>query len=192
MKKVLVLSDLHCGHLVGLTPPGWQLKKHLEDARLKRIAEYQRAYWDFYVASLKRHAPYDVVIVNGDCIDGKGEKSGGTECITSDRNEQCDMAVFAIRKSLSANTKVVMTYGTPYHTGSGEDFEATIAHHLDANISGHQYLRVDGVTFDVKHKVGSSSVPHGRHTAIAREHLWAQLWNEHSETPKADVLVRSH
>ena len=190
MKKVLILSDLHCGHLVGLTPPGWQLNTSLADKRLKRIAQYQRAYWDFYTDSLRRHGKFDVVIVNGDCIDGKGEKSGGTECITSDRNEQCEMAVFAIRKAVSAGTKVVMTYGTPYHTGTGEDFEGNIAHLLDADISGHQYLRVDGVTFDVKHKVGSSQIPHGRHTAIAREHLWAQLWTEHSATKKADVLVR--
>ena len=191
-KKVLVISDLHCGNLVGLTPPGWQIKSHQADQRLSRLASNQRTYWNFYTGQLAKYAPFDVVIVNGDMIDGKGEKSGGTENITSDRNEQVEMAIFAIRKSRTAKTKVVMTYGTPYHTGTSEDFESNIAAALDADISGHQYLRIDGVIFDVKHKVGSSQVPHGRHTAIAREHLWAQLWNDHSEIPLADVLIRSH
>ena len=191
-KRLLILSDLHCGHIVGLTPPGWQLNKHLDDPRLARISACQREYWNFYRGKLAKYQPFDVVVVNGDAIDGKGERSGGTEAITADRNEQCDMAVHAIRKALGAKTKVVMTYGTPYHTGDGEDFEKNIAAKLDADISGHQYFRVEGVTFDVKHKVGSSQVPHGRHTAIAREHLWSQLWNDHSEIPQADVLIRSH
>lgn len=191
-KKILLMSDLHSGHVVGLTPPGWQIDANHSDQHMRRLAKYQREYWDFFVASLNRHKPFDVVAVVGDCIDGKGERSGGTELLTADRNEQCDMARQCIGKALSANTKLLMVYGTPYHTGASEDFEDTIAKHFGCKIGGHEYMRVDGVTFDLKHAIGGSSIPHGRHTAVAREHLWNVLWHEHSNFPKADIIVRGH
>jgi len=192
-KRIGVFSDPHCGHIVGLTPPGWQLDPKHPTPHLRRIAKYQRAYWEFYCNAIRKHGPFDVAVWNGDCIDGKGTRGGSCEAVTADRNEQVDIAKKAIGRSLSAKTTLLMTYGTPYHTGAeGEDFEYNIAEFFGAKIGGHEYLECEGVTFDFKHKVGSSGVPHGRHTAIAREHLWAQLWAEHSGFPNADVLVRSH
>jgi len=38
MKKVLVIGDLHCGSLVGLTPPSW----FISEKRNKKIALLQR------------------------------------------------------------------------------------------------------------------------------------------------------
>lgn len=192
MRKVLVISDLHCGHLVGLTPPGWMLPENDRSNHLSRLAKYQRHYWNFYTGQLAKHKPFDAVVVNGDMIDGKGERQGGTECITSDREEQCNIAKTCIKQALSKKTKLLMTYGTPSHTGKDEDWELNIANHFGCKIGGHEYARFDGVGFDFKHKIGSSQVPHGRHTAVAREKLWSQLWHEHAGFPKADVLIRSH
>ena len=41
--------------------------------------------------------PVHLLLVGGDCIDGRGEKSGSTELITVNRNEQCQMAAECIR-----------------------------------------------------------------------------------------------
>ncbi len=195
MKRVCVIADLHCGHLVGLTPPRWQIKPGDRSNRTKRekFAAYEKEAWNWYVRKTSAHGPYDVVLVNGDCIDGAGGKSGGTELITTDREEQCDMAMRCIQRVKGPKTKVVMTYGTGYHTGNDEDFEGLIARDVGAvKIGAHEWVNIEGVVFDMKHHLGSSQIPHGRHTAIARDALWSQLWAERALTPSADVMLRSH
>ena len=67
-----------------------------------------------------------------------------------------------------------------------------IASLYGAKIGAHEWVEVGGVVFDMKHHVGSSSVPHSRSSAISREALWSQLWSDAGHTPKADVLIRSH
>jgi len=196
MKRTLIISDTHSGHLVGLTHPGWWVEeKDIEASRTKRnkYANTQRQCWKFYEDGIKKLGPFDVVLMNGDAIDGKGDRSGGTEQITTDREEQAEMAVAAIRPALSKKTRLVMTYGTAYHTGKDEDWESLVASDLGAvKIGSHEWVDVEGVIFDMKHHVASSSVPHGRHTAAARERLWNVLWAERQLQPKADVIVRSH
>ena len=195
MKRIAILSDFHCGSIVGLTPPAWWLtEKDDDDSKTKRqkYAVVQRALWEFYSSNLKKQGPYDAMFLNGDQIDGTGHRSGGTEQITTDRQEQAEMAVKAARVGISAKTKVVCTYGTAYHTGDGEDFENLVASDLNAKIGSHEWVDVDGVMFDLKHHCASSSVPHGRHTGVARDRLWNVLWNERAMSPKADVIVGSH
>ena len=86
-KRVLVLSDFHSGHVLGLTHPSYDYTT----GHKTQTAHYQvrRTIWNWYKENVVRLKP-DIVIVNGDCIDGKGEKSGGTELLTLDRDEQCD------------------------------------------------------------------------------------------------------
>jgi hypothetical protein len=192
MKRILTIADTHCGHKVGLTPPAWQNREDQNDPHDAKLLRLRRACWDFYENTIRREGPFDAVLFNGDAIDGKGERSGGTELITSDRNKQVEIAVACIKAALGAKTKLVMTYGTPYHTGQGEDYERNIADKLGCKIGSHEWVRVEGVTFDLKHKVGSSQVPHGRHTAAARDRLWNTLWAERGEQPRAQVIIRSH
>lgn len=185
-KTVVVVSDLHCGHVVGLTPPSYQSAS----GSLAKFGEMQRAVWSYYAETLKSLQPIHCLIVNGDCIDGKGERSGGTELIEQDRTEQVQMAIECIELAKAKN--IVMTFGTPYHTGVMEDFERSIADALGAHIGSHEWVDVNGVVFDCKHKIGSSVIPHGRHTAIARDRLWNQLWSIDDKQPLADVIIRSH
>jgi len=191
MKRGLVISDLHCGHYAGLTPPRWQAKG---DGYLARIANAQKQQWNWYLKTVSRNGPYDWVLVNGDAIDGKGSRSGSAEQWSTQPNVQVEAAIYAIRKALTPKkTKLIMTYGTPYHVGpEGEDFEADIARVLNGKIGGHEWIDSDKVIFDCKHKISSSSVPHGRHTAASREDTWNAMWAERSIVPRADVLIRSH
>ena len=195
-KKMVILSDLHCGHLAGLTPPRWQVQAPEGEGRTKRekFAVSQKEAWNWYLKTITRNGPYDVVVVNGDAIDGRGERSGGLELITSDREEQVAMATVAVQKAMNGRkTKVVLTYGTPYHVGDQEDWENMLADNLYAEkIGAHEWIDMGGVIFDFKHNIGGSSVPHGRATAVSRETLWAKLWADCGKIPDVDVLVRSH
>ena len=173
--------------MAGLTPPAWQYQPTDEHPK---YARYQHLMWKWYVETIEALKPIDLLVHNGDCVDGKGFKSGGTELITSDRNKQANMAIECIEQA--AALRVVIVYGTGYHTGNDEDWEDVIAEKMGAEIHSHPSLDVEGVVFDFKHKIGSSAIPHGRHTAPARDKLWNLLWTEKGLRPKADVLVRSH
>jgi hypothetical protein len=190
-KRVVVISDLHCGHLVGLTPPDFDA---IYPEGPKRALQKIRARcWDFYKTRLDELKPIDALIVNGDAVDGKGKKSGGTEHITVDRTEQVDMAAYAI--AYAEADKIVMSYGTPYHTGVDEDWEDEVAKHKwvqALKIGGHDWIDVNGLIIGYRHKVGSSTIPHGRHTQMAKERLWNLLWAERDEYPRSDVIIRSH
>ena len=190
-KKVVVLSDLHCGHRSGLTPPGWQYSKEASDETNRRFADMQSSMWNWFSDSIKKLGKIDVLIINGDAIDGKGERSGSTELIEPDMLKQADMATEIIHHINAA--KVFMTNGTPYHTGKGEDIETVIAKGVNAEIRGHHFIDINGVMFDVKHKTSGSNVPHGRFTAIARDALWNEIWSLNKNgQPLADVVIRSH
>lgn len=191
MKRGVVIADMHCGHQVGLTHPDFDARP--QDARsvAYRLWKTRRRCWDWLTDRINAIGPLDFLIVNGDCIDGKGDKSGGTELLQTDRNEQVLMAIAAIEMFNASH--IVMSYGTTYHTGRGEDWEDQIARGVDAlKIGGHDWLNVNGLIFDYKHHISRSIIPHGRHTAIARERLWNVLWSERGEYPKAHVYLRSH
>ena len=71
--------------------------------------------------------------------------------------------------------------------------ERAIADSIGARLEGHAFPIINGVQFDVKHKIGSSSVPHGRHTPLSKAIIWNQLHSEIAEDqPNADIILRGH
>jgi len=185
-KRVVAFGDQHAGHRVGLTPPKWQTAN-----QGKKYYKIQQELWNEFTYIIDKLQPIDVLIVNGDCIDGRGIRSGGTELIAVDRNKQVDMAAYAINYCKA--DKVVITRGTPYHTGIKEDWEDQLLEKTKARkIGDHEFYNVNGVIFDVKHNIGGSSIPHGQFTPIARDRLWNFIWSEYKMQPKADILLRSH
>lgn len=190
MKRIVAVSDFHCGHRVGLTPPSWQYSVDSGPQVYRKFAKFQRGVWDYYSKTLAELQPIDCLFVVGDCVDGPGLRTGGTELITRDRTEQVEMATACINEAKAK--KVYMFYGTSYHTGDQEDWEDLIAKDVGADISGHDWVTVGKTTFDLKHHVGSSTIPHGRYTAIAREALWNLVWARDKRQPDADVIVRAH
>lgn len=195
-KRVLLIGDLHCGHHLGLTPPDWWYPPGSSNPRIAKIARFQRELWRFAVDAVKDLRPIDILEVGGDAIDGKGERSGGVELVTSDRVEQCEMAAAFV--NLVGAPQVRLVYGTRYHVGRDEDFEQVLVDRISApagnvKIQGHGFYNVNGCIIDSKHKVGSSSVPHGRMTSLARARLWNQVWSlEHERQPAANIIVRHH
>ena len=184
-KRVLVISDGHCGHDLGLTHPS----DDFDDGTAHYLV--RRTIYNWYAPLVKRLKPH-IVIVNGDAIDGDGKKSGGTEQLTTDRLKQCKMAVKTL-KVIPGKPKFFMSYGTGYHTGDDEDFEDIIAELIGAEkIGAEDTVNINGLLINYRHHIGRSSIPHGRHTAVAKERLWNLMWAERGEYPKADVIVRSH
>lgn len=180
---VVPIGDFHCGHKVGLTPPNWRNRREW--------AKGQDKAWRFFNDGLDKAGSVDVLIINGDAIDGNGYRSGGIEQTEMDYDRQCEMAVDVINH-IGAK-KVYMTYGTPSHvSNNGSQEERKIAKAVNADIRGQQFLDLDGVVFDVKHKIGSSGIPHGRTSALMKAMLWNQRQAQTGVQPLAQVLLRSH
>jgi|CXWL01.1.fsa_nt_gi 3',5'-cyclic AMP phosphodiesterase CpdA len=192
MTRVVIISDTHCGHAVGLTPPQHQgVPAGMPKPRKNKLLEVQGACWNFFAREIEALRPIDVLILNGDAVDGRGVRSGGTEQITVDMNNQVEIAVDCTQFCKAG--EVHMTYGTASHTGEEQDWEDSIAKQVKASsIGSHQWIDVHGLVFDCKHHLSSSGIPHGRTSAISRERLWNVLWTEHSEAPKGDIIIRSH
>lgn len=181
-KNVLCASDKHSGHLVGLTPPKYQINDH------------QAIIWNWYEKKIKEiqtEQPIDWYFDLGDNIDGKGEKSGGTELLTPDINKQIKIACECI--DIIQAKKIVMVYGTPYHVGVEMDHEYQIAKEVGAiKIGGHEWVNVNGKIFDLKHFIGNSTVPYSKHTAAAKEALFNDLWSLEGGAPQSDIIIRGH
>jgi len=190
-KRLVVIADTHCGHHAGLTPPDWWYTHESTDKHVMAVYEQQRVMWKEYSKIMKKLQPIDILFHLGDAIDGKGERSGGTEQRTTDMNEQCEMATQCIKEAKAK--KIQLIYGTPYHTGVDQDMEDTIARELKCPVSGQEFVDINGLVFDLKHFIGSSSIPHGRWTALAKDELWNKIWHlEHEQQPKCDVILRAH
>lgn len=193
--RFITMGDFHSGSEVGLTYPDFNPVYRRRDTRDWKLSQFRTKLWKKFDADLELVKPAELLLVNGDAIDGKGDRSGGVEQISVDRNWQVDNAVAIIEhvKKKTGVVEVYMTYGTPYHVGKYEDWEKQIADKVGAiKIGGHDRLDVNGTLFDYRHFVSSSSIPHGRGTPLAKERLWNLLWAEHGEYPKAHVILRSH
>ncbi len=188
--RVVALGDTHCGHRAGLTTPDWRWPTSSGTDRHKAWGRVQKECWEAYMRMRDVIGPADVLIANGDLIDGRGERSGSTELITTDRIEQCEMAIRALK--VWDAKRIIVTRGTDYHVGVCEQFEDIIAANLKADIRNHAFIQVCDLIFDVKHTIGGSSIPHGRATPLARDRLQNMMWAEHAEQPKGDILLRSH
>ena len=184
-KRVVAIADTHCGHRAGLTPPGWMLNPDNEDdAKWLKIQQEQ---WKWYVKEITRLRPIHLLIVMGDVVDGEGGRANSRDIIRRKRTEQVDMACACILKAKAEH--IEMVYGTRYHV---QDWEDDVASSVGAKIGAHGFPEVNGVVFDIKHKVGSSQIPHGRSTAIKRSQLWNTLWASRNKQPQARFILRAH
>lgn len=186
MKRIAIIADLHCGHKFGLTPPKYYTE------RLKHI---QSEFWTFFEEEVNDLGKVDLLIVNGDAIDGKGNRSGGTELLTTDRSTQADMAQVAI-ECFNA-TRVIIFNGTPYHTGSEEDWEAVLAKRLECEYEDEAQLSIENKTFHVRHQVGGSSTPYGKASPLIKAGILEELNSIRTDCAEKghkppNVIIRSH
>lgn len=182
-KRLAVISDLHCGAQTGLTPPAFYTPH-------KQSFEVVSSTWSFFESVMASLGELDILVLNGDAVDGKGKRSGGVELIETDMDRQADIAI-AILETLKFDRLVVIR-GTPYHVSNeGTNVEKKIADHFKADYGGHLWLDVNGHIFDFKHKVSGSGVPTGV-PPLRKEWVWNALWAERNVNPRADTLIRSH
>jgi len=196
-KKILVISDTHCGHKVGLTHPDWWYEFPKANPEQKKVCTIQRELWKWFsktVDKIKKDGKIHHVFHMGDIVDGKGQRSGGTEQTTVDMAEQAEMGA-AVLDHIGVKSVLLMA-GTAYHTGQEEDWDAEVVGKVKkcaVSYHGQEWPEVNGVIFDLKHHLANSSIPHGVFTPLAKDKMWNNMWHlEHELQPRANVLIRGH
>jgi hypothetical protein len=179
-KRIMVISDLHSGAISGLTPPGWQIDKY---------KVFQGPLWDWYASEVKKVGPVDVLVVNGDAVDGDGSKDT-IDHITTDMEDQADIAEKSIRQIKAK--KIYMTYGTPFHVAGTMKYENMVAKSLGCEIADTIYLNVNGTRFSFRHATGNAGTPYTQGTQTYKEAVRDLVTAIETEQEPADYIIRSH
>jgi len=185
-QKILVLSDTHCGNVLGLTPPKWNPR----DNKYQRLVRYRDNTWNWFRRQIDSIGKVDICVFNGDAIDGKGSRRGGLDQIWLDRTDQVQMAIDVL--SIVNAKEFLFTFGTGYHTGIADDWEKEVAARFGGNIKDIQTVNLNGKTLKFRHYVGGSQSPISRGSALYREQVWDILWSLDGEFSMADVCTFSH
>jgi hypothetical protein len=191
MKHGFIGSDTHCGHKVGLTHKSWHYKPPKEAPhQIVKQHQQRQELWNWFEKEVKSCDKFDWALHNGDLVEGKGSRSEGVELLTASRDEQAEMAIEVI-KTINAKRNDFI-YGTPYHTGQGEDFEDRVAKEFSSGIQAEGHFDIEGLIVVAKHYIGNSSSPVSGATAIKSAMVKQLLWSEIGQQPKANLIIRSH
>jgi hypothetical protein len=178
-KRVLVLSDLHCGNIFGLTHPNY----------FNSFREIQQIGWDFFQKSVKSLGEIDLLILNGDLVDGPGKKDT-RQHITTDMKEQVDMAI-AVLETIPAK-KIIFIRGTCFHVTTDRENEDDIASFFKSEIYDSKKIDVNGCILHCKHTVGKGSTVYGSITPLQSNSALQVLNDVASGNETADIFIRSH
>lgn len=191
-KRIVIVSDMHCGHKFGLVTPDYQISPDAENPKLKTQGDLQRTIWEEYTRIVTKWYKPDLLVSLSDAIDGSASKNSGVELVTTDRRVQCHMAADCLTMWKAKN--IILLHGTAYHTGDAEDWDAVLADLVNGVVNNHGFVKVtpSNKRLYFRHHIGRSSVPHGRHTAPAKELMWLKIWSEDHDWPKTDVAVFGH
>lgn len=180
MMRILVESEYHSGHVLGLTPPDWWTP---------RTQRFAAPMWNWRKEMAQRIGKVDIHVLNGDLTDGPGRKET-LGLLTTDVEEQAEMAAQAA--FIVKADKRFLTYGTPFHTVSTMSHENLVAKALDSEIFETLRLKVGGVRFNFRHVVGRSDIPYGQGTQLFKEAVRDQLQALLQDYQDADVFGRGH
>ena len=203
MKRLAVISDLQCGSIFGMLPPGFITSEgipKLQNAGQKYLWEC----WIDFNDRLKEFKP-DAIIMNGDANDGNQRKQEGTELSLNLLVDQIRAAVtcLTVTKKRAPNAKWYFTRGTAYHVGQAGQYEEEIAKQIGAEkyssvgtgiyVREILWLNVEGVIIEAAHHIGVSQGFY-RLTQLDKEMQWSAMAakDDTKGVPKADLLIRSH
>jgi hypothetical protein len=192
MKDILLLSDLHVGSLWGLWPPDFEADDPRGDNRLKFVQNYtQKQLWKHWKHMISKVNP-EIIIFNGDLIDGQQRRSVGREVVTS----RIEMQIEACKDIIRTLPEVPMyfTQGTEYHESpDGSAAEQYIAKELGGEFGDDLLIDECGIRMHVGHPIPVSATSwQYRTTPLARDLLLLALNSADEKYGRVDVAIRSH
>lgn len=205
MKKIAVVSDLQCGSAFGMLPPDFVSGAGAPVSQ-NSGQRYLWSCWDDYCGVVEEFKP-DIILSNGDLIDGPQRKQEGSELCLNLLHDQERAAIQCLKvlKSAAPKAKWYFTQGTEYHVGRAALHEEHIAEIMGGqryqSIPGSSgilvkevlWLNVEGVIVEASHHIGVTQGFY-RLTQLDKEMQWSAMAakDDTKGVPKADLLIRSH
>lgn len=190
---LVCIGDLHVGSENAICPcPFKRMDGSTHDGNRQ-----QKALYAAYEGLTKEWAKPDILVVNGDAIEGRARKESGVPCWTVNLTDQLRAAAELV-KMWGAGVILVLD-GTGYHVdadGCGS-LENQLARDVGAKKIGRGeaysanevFYKVGGLTFHFAHHLAFGS-GWFLTTPLAKEMVLAKLNASHKH--KSDVEVRSH
>jgi predicted MPP superfamily phosphohydrolase len=196
--RVVLVSDLHCGSIFGLLPD----KFKQSDDSIKALNPGQRfllEVWEHALLMISKIKP-NVIIVNGDVIDGLQQAQRGSELALPLIFDQRGAAI-ELLKPLVKYAPIYFVQGTEYHDSKAGNAVESVAEDLHAirysGLGTGKFskevldLDMDGVVLNVAHGI-SVATGFYRATPLDREGIWSALAGKEGKSPKADAVIRAH
>lgn len=182
MTRVLVLSDLHVFSNVGLCLP----EVYDVDSKLLYVSNaVQKHYFEQWCNMIRRVGKVDILILNGDLVEGENFKERGLGVVSTNMHTQSVVAATLI-KMIDAKV-IYVSNGSKYHTGQTSS-DQTVCDMVDGIwVGDHHFLTVEGIVIHFRHKSGHSSIPYSRYTSGRREALIQK-----AQGTNVDIYIRSH
>jgi hypothetical protein len=182
-----IVADLHCGSRWGLYPKS----KMPPDT-----PEAVRWLWSCWEWLIENWPPLDLLILNGDEIDGKQGRAASTGLWNADLSAQVDYAIECLEPLVKKARKVIRQNGTGYHVSTEQPLRQLDEHfRVNPTDAARSIVRdiqlADGAILNVKHQPEGEGTLY-RGTGLDREVLWACLSETVKGLPKATHLIRSH
>lgn len=199
VRRLVVISDTHCGCAMGLCPPSFALDDggEYQASRLQRVVwGWWEEFWGEFVPHATRGEPY-AIVHNGDVIDGSHHK--GTTQITHNIGTQRRIAEVCLRPHITRAAAYYHIRGTEVHIGqSGEDEEA-VARALGAKPDGEgrhaQWefrATIGNRLIHFTHHISTSTSPYAESGGLMREIVNMYVECGQSGDRPVDLIVRSH
>lgn len=186
-ETIAIMADLHCGSRCGLCHP---------DSEYGKPNKAQKYLWDCWMWLAENWPRPDLLVLNGDVIDGVQKKSEGTGLHTSKMSEQAEMALECLRTLVDKlkPKKLARTAGTPYHEGfhgATSLIDQALGIKTLTEMEPLDIELADGRVLNVKHHPeGGMGLYLG--TVQDREALWATIAESRQGLPEATFIIRSH
>ena len=182
VKKILVVSDLHCGSNVGLFLPDF----YDQDNDIQyQISDLQTFLFEKWCSMVTTVGHVDYVIANGDLVDGPNKAEDGEGQLTTDIHTQAVVSTTLL--NMIDTNHYYVSNGSKYHTGqtSGDQIVCDM---LEGTWLGdHEFITFDNIMAHIRHFEKYSSNPDSRCTAQRKE---ARIMR--AQGTEVDIYLRSH
>ena len=197
-RSFVIYSDLHVGSKYSVCSE----EPELDDAGSYRPSPNQKKLLEAYYDSIDNLITKpDIMVINGEPIDGSNPKSLGESCWSTNHFDQMNDAEILVK--MVPHKKLYLVRGSGYHvTRESTNFEKIFGKKIGAekykSVLGNQTYTDFEATFKVfdkhihfTHHVGYSGWWQYRTTPIARE-LVKMHFNHQANGFHTDLLIRSH
>jgi FlaG/FlaF family flagellin (archaellin) len=183
MLKILVTGDWHIGSHYGLMLPEYD---DPYSGMTIRANPLQTFLFENFCQMLDLIGEVDIVILNGDTVEGQNKREKGIGVWTTDIHAQANCA--SVIADMIRCRKIYCSQGSPYHTENPTGDKIVCDKVNGEWIGDWHFIEINNnLTIYLKHHGDFSSIPYARCTAQRKQSMIAK-----SQGTNVDIFINSH